>query len=79
MGDNFAVSIPRSRAGARPGARAEAHRAAGDFPSPSPSSPACHFPMRCPYAFDRCRVEPPALVDVGGENLVSCHLRGKRA
>jgi peptide/nickel transport system ATP-binding protein len=51
----------------------------GDVPSPSSPPPGCHFHTRCPYAFDRCRVEPPALVDVGGEHLVSCHLRGKRA
>jgi len=78
MGDNFASSIPRSRAGARPGARAESDRAAGDVLSPSPSSPGCHFPMRDPYAFDHCGVEPAELVDVGGEHLVACHLHAKR-
>jgi oligopeptide/dipeptide ABC transporter ATP-binding protein len=51
----------------------------GDVPSPSSPPPGCHFHTRCPYAFDRCRSEPPALVDVGGEHLVSCHLRTARS
>jgi peptide/nickel transport system ATP-binding protein len=47
----------------------------GDVPSPSNPPPGCHFHTRCLYAFDRCRVEAPALLDVGGDHLVSCHLR----
>jgi oligopeptide/dipeptide ABC transporter ATP-binding protein len=32
----------------------------GDVPSPVKPPPGCHFHTRCPYAFDRCKVEDPA-------------------
>jgi peptide/nickel transport system ATP-binding protein len=47
----------------------------GDVPSPSNPPPGCHFHTRCPYVFDRCTVEAPVLLDVGGDHLVACHLR----
>jgi oligopeptide/dipeptide ABC transporter ATP-binding protein len=47
----------------------------GDVPSPSNPPPGCHFHTRCPYVFDRCMVEAPVLLDVGGDHLVACHLR----
>ncbi len=46
----------------------------GDVPSPVNPPPGCTFHTRCPYVFARCRVEVPALVDVGGGHMVSCHL-----
>jgi oligopeptide/dipeptide ABC transporter ATP-binding protein len=46
----------------------------GDVPSPVNPPPGCAFHTRCPYVFARCRVEAPALADVGGGHLVSCHL-----
>jgi hypothetical protein len=30
---------------------------------------------RCPYAFDRCRVEEPRLREVAPGQRVACHLR----
>jgi peptide/nickel transport system ATP-binding protein len=47
----------------------------GDVPSPINPPPGCHFHTRCPYAVDRCRIEPPALREVKPGQLVACHLR----
>ncbi len=47
----------------------------GDVPSPMRPPPGCHFHTRCPYAVERCRVEVPQLRDLGGGQLVACHLR----
>jgi len=46
----------------------------GDVPSPIDPPPGCRFHTRCPFAFDRCRVEAPALRDVGNGHLAACHL-----
>jgi peptide/nickel transport system ATP-binding protein len=46
----------------------------GEIPSPINPPVACRFHPRCPYVFDRCRVEVPALLQRGPEHLVSCHL-----
>ncbi|MBY0337673.1 MAG: ATP-binding cassette domain-containing protein [Acetobacteraceae bacterium] len=46
----------------------------GDVPSPIRPPPGCRFHTRCPYAFDRCRKEEPALKDVGGGQFSACHL-----
>ena len=47
----------------------------GDVPSPVKPPAGCHFHTRCPYVFDRCRVESPALREVKPGQLVACHLR----
>jgi oligopeptide/dipeptide ABC transporter ATP-binding protein len=47
----------------------------GDVPSPVNPPSGCHFHPRCPYAFDRCKVESPALREVNPGQLVACHLR----
>jgi oligopeptide/dipeptide ABC transporter ATP-binding protein len=47
----------------------------GDVPSPVKPPPGCHFHTRCPYAFDRCRVDDPQLREVKPGQLVACHLR----
>jgi oligopeptide/dipeptide ABC transporter ATP-binding protein len=47
----------------------------GDVPSPMRPPSGCHFHTRCPYAVDRCKAEIPALRDLGGGQLVACHLR----
>jgi peptide/nickel transport system ATP-binding protein len=36
--------------------------------------PGCAFAPRCPYAFDRCRVDTPAIQSPGPRRQVACHL-----
>jgi oligopeptide/dipeptide ABC transporter ATP-binding protein len=47
----------------------------GDVPSPINPPSGCHFHTRCPYVFDRCRVESPVLREVKPGQMVACHLR----
>jgi oligopeptide/dipeptide ABC transporter ATP-binding protein len=47
----------------------------GDVPSPVNPPAGCHFHTRCPYAEERCRVEPPVLKEAAPGHLVACHLR----
>jgi oligopeptide/dipeptide ABC transporter ATP-binding protein len=46
----------------------------GEIPSPLNPPPGCHFHPRCPHAFDRCRVERPALKSVAPGHRSACHL-----
>ena len=46
----------------------------GEVPSPINPPSGCRFHPRCPFAMDRCSVEPPVQKDVGGGHQVSCHL-----
>lgn len=46
----------------------------GDVPTPVDVQPGCRFANRCPFVFDRCRVETPALLTHGGATAVACHL-----
>lgn len=46
----------------------------GEVPTPIDVQPGCRFANRCPFAFDRCRVETPALLTHGGATAVACHL-----
>ena len=48
---------------------------AGDVPSPIELPKGCRFHTRCPYAFDRCRVEEPRLQEVMPGHFAACHLR----
>lgn len=45
----------------------------GDVPSPVNPPSGCRFHPRCSHAMERCRVEEPALTDVGGRE-VACWL-----
>ncbi|HXP76977.1 MAG TPA: ABC transporter ATP-binding protein [Stellaceae bacterium] len=36
----------------------------------------CVFAARCPLAIERCRAEPPAMIDVAPGHRASCHLLG---
>ncbi len=46
----------------------------GEIPSPINPPKGCHFHPRCPFAFERCRVERPALRQIGAHHLSACHL-----
>ena len=46
----------------------------GEIPSPLDPPSGCHFHPRCPHAFERCRVEAPALRDVAPGHRSACHL-----
>ncbi len=46
----------------------------GDVPSPINPPAGCRFHTRCPFAFDRCRTEEPALKAVGNGHMSACHL-----
>jgi oligopeptide/dipeptide ABC transporter ATP-binding protein len=47
----------------------------GDVPSPINPPSGCRFHTRCPYAFDRCRVEEPRMKEVRPAHWAACHLR----
>ncbi|WP_019401283.1 ABC transporter ATP-binding protein [Chelatococcus sp. GW1] len=51
----------------------------GELPSPLSPPSGCHFHPRCPYAFDRCRTERPALKPIGPGRVSACHLNDKAA
>ncbi|MBI2819038.1 MAG: ATP-binding cassette domain-containing protein, partial [Acidobacteria bacterium] len=46
----------------------------GDVPSPVSPPAGCPFHTRCPYTFDRCRIEKPALKADSSGRAVACHL-----
>ena len=46
----------------------------GDVPSPVSPPTGCRFHTRCPYVFDRCRVEEPLLRPVSAVQMAACHL-----
>ncbi|HSE78751.1 MAG TPA: ABC transporter ATP-binding protein, partial [Alphaproteobacteria bacterium] len=47
----------------------------GDVPSPINPPAGCRFHTRCPFAFNRCRNEEPALREIAPGRFVACHLR----
>jgi peptide/nickel transport system ATP-binding protein len=56
-----------------PGARRARIIPKGDVPSPMRPPEGCRFHTRCPYAFERCRMEEPALRPVAAGHLAACH------
>ena len=46
----------------------------GDVPSPIDPPSGCHFHTRCPYVFDRCRTDDPALRPRAPGQQAACHL-----
>jgi peptide/nickel transport system ATP-binding protein len=46
----------------------------GELPSPLHPPSGCHFHPRCPHAFDRCKVERPALKTIASKHRSACHL-----
>jgi oligopeptide/dipeptide ABC transporter ATP-binding protein len=56
------------------GQRAKRTILVGETPDAAHVPPGCRFHPRCPYVFDRCRVEQPPLFDVGGGQSAACWL-----
>ena len=48
----------------------------GEIPSPINPPSGCRFRTRCSYVMDRCRTEPPGLIDLGSGHYARCHLLG---
>ena len=46
----------------------------GDVPSPANPPKGCRFHTRCPYAFERCRSEEPAMRPLADGQTAACHL-----
>src|SRR5205085_638461 len=46
----------------------------GDVPSPINPPSGCAFHTRCPFAFERCRIETPALKPAADGRRAACHL-----
>jgi oligopeptide/dipeptide ABC transporter ATP-binding protein len=57
-----------------PGERAVRTILEGETPDAAHIPTGCRFHPRCPVAFDRCRVEEPPLIDVGGGQAAACWL-----
>ena len=47
----------------------------GEVPDPSHPPTGCRFHPRCPYAFDRCTVEEPPLLELSGGRASACWLQ----
>ena len=63
--------VPRSRT------RGKRIILSGDLPSPVSPPPGCRFHTRCPYVFDRCKVDAPELRQVRAGHWVACHLHDR--
>jgi peptide/nickel transport system ATP-binding protein len=46
----------------------------GDVPSPINPPKGCRFHTRCPFVFDRCRIDEPELRSTATGQWVACHL-----
>jgi oligopeptide/dipeptide ABC transporter ATP-binding protein len=57
-----------------PAHRSTTEAVRGELPSPIAIPNGCPFHPRCPYVFDRCRTERPALTEHGPAQWAACHL-----
>lgn len=48
-------------------------RLSGEVPSPIDPPSGCYFHTRCPYCFDRCRIEQPQLQECDSKDYKSVH------
>lgn len=46
----------------------------GNIPDMLSPPKGCKFHPRCPYAFDKCKIDDPELKDLGSRGKVACHL-----
>lgn len=47
----------------------------GEVPDPARPPSGCRFHPRCPYVFDRCRTEEPALIELAESRAAACWLQ----
>lgn len=66
------VSVSPSPEPPAAGRRARRTILVGETPDASAIPQGCRFNTRCPLVFDRCRVEEPPLIDVGGGQASAC-------
>lgn len=59
---------------ARERAKKKGQELKGEIPSPINPPPGCSFSSRCPYAFERCKVEAPKTRFYDQGHRVACHL-----
>jgi oligopeptide/dipeptide ABC transporter ATP-binding protein len=52
---------------------------AGEIPDPAHPPVGCRFHPRCPYVFDRCRIEVPDLLHTPDDRAVACWLHAPGA
>jgi oligopeptide/dipeptide ABC transporter ATP-binding protein len=75
--EGLLASVPRVDAPAAR-ARGRLHSIPGQVPAATAWPTGCRFHPRCPYAWDRCRQDPPPLLDAGtgepGTHTVRCWL-----
>lgn len=50
-----------------------AQRLTGEIPSPANPPDGCRFHTRCPFAREKCKIDPPKWRQMGDEHFVSCH------
>jgi peptide/nickel transport system ATP-binding protein len=68
------VSVAPSPEPMAPAEREKRTILVGETPDASAIPAGCRFHTRCPLVFDRCRVEQPPLIDVGGGQSAACWL-----
>jgi oligopeptide/dipeptide ABC transporter ATP-binding protein len=68
------VSVSPSPDPPTAGTRAKRTILVGETPDAAHVPSGCRFHPRCPFAFDRCRVEEPPLFDVGDGHQAACWL-----
>ncbi len=54
--------------------RKEKFQLIGELPSPENPPSGCKFHTRCPYAFDRCKIESPQNINISDNHICKCFL-----